>query len=666
MKTFSTLLLCLFSIHALQAQTVNDYRSVGNVTLNSNTNWQRYWNPPGGPNINEWVNAVTAPNGFNFGDNNTITLEVGHTLNIAATANFSSNNDFTFVIRGTVTQSGAGTPYAIDYGNGNTLVRFENTGVVNYGNIFQNHNFSDLEFLATSGTFSPTFTSRIDVDDDLVLTNTVLTFNTTANNTTITLDDDVTLNNSTINFNFTGNNGFVDIGDDLTMTGSTINASFLSTANNTNDGDFNVNGIMSLTNSSFNLNGNYADLTQISGSDENITLNNSSINLNGDNQVFDIDESITTFSNNSSITLLGANGQLLLDNGETIAGNSTNYIHLSPTSTVSRQINVNTNFFFPIGTSTTYLPVTINSTNSGSNPVYTVGVFQGASTNAQPGGPSSYKPPIVDAIWTIQQDGVTPKDVTLTFEWQNGLEGTVFNGLGDAQVGIGSYNTASSSWSPAAAGTGDNSANTFTTNSISLLNATSNSFAIAQLSFSLPLLSRNFTAIPINGQVKLDWIGVATHSTAYFEVERSSTLNGKFAKLATIPVSAVGEAKYQYADASPIQPEGYYRIRIIDELNRVSYTKTLKVNLSGNYFTLNTIYPTVTTSQLNLLISSTRQKQVKVNVIDQQGRTVMVKNLTIGTGSQSYTLNVSQLAGGQYFLLLNSGAETINGRFIKQ
>ncbi|MBC6492929.1 T9SS type A sorting domain-containing protein [Flavihumibacter stibioxidans] len=183
---------------------------------------------------------------------------------------------------------------------------------------------------------------------------------------------------------------------------------------------------------------------------------------------------------------------------------------------------------------------------------------------------------------------------------------------------------------------------------------------------TLPLLSRNFTATPVGSQVKLDWTGIATHMNSFFEVERS--VNGKdgFQTLATIPVSATGEARYQYLDASPLKPEGHYRIRIVDENRRVSYSKTLKVNNSRAHFALDNLYPSVSTGRLNLLIASSQQQQARIEIIDQSGRLAMAQNLTINSGSQSYQINTSNISKGSYLLLLKKGDEVISSRFIKQ
>jgi len=695
MKQYLFLALASFFAVYAHSQTLGDYRSNGNVTFTTTANWQVLTALPA-----TWTAATTSP-AANTGllNGNTISVRTGNTVTYNSNFGFASNTNFTINIVGPIASPGS---FTVTYGTGQSTVRIERGANYNATNIFQNHSFKNLLLVGTGGTRNFSFSANLTVTNSLsiisgnislpafnltdvnlsvnsagnititgnqALTRSTITANLSGNNRNFDFQGTLNLSGtpgSSISANFSGTDGEMTVSADLSMTNSTINASFPAD-NSGNEGRLQFDGNVNMSSgSAINLTGDYAELHN-HGNNTNISA--STINLLSDNQRFHIDDNQTvSLSNSSFIKLLSPNGLLDLGDNVTFGGGtgSSNYVQLGNTSTVSKDINQGNSYSFPIGTSTAYLPVTVNASAGGGNRTYQVGVFQGATTNAQPGGTATYKPPIVDAVWSVQVDGANPKNATLTFGWPAALEGTVFNGLTNGNIGVGSYNNGSSSWNNAASGTANNTSNTFTTGTVSLSNTTTNPFAIAQLGFSLPLLTRNFTAAPLNGQVKLNWTGVATHITAYFEVERSSSAYGKFEKIATIPVTAVGEANYQYVDANPIKPESHYRIKITDERNKISFTKTLKVNLGGTHFALDNLYPTLTSGKLNLLISNTRQKQVRVDIIDQQGRTVRSQSLSVNAGSQLYILDVRQLAGGQYFLLLNNGTETINSRFIKQ
>ncbi|MBZ5857365.1 T9SS type A sorting domain-containing protein [Flavihumibacter profundi] len=186
-------------------------------------------------------------------------------------------------------------------------------------------------------------------------------------------------------------------------------------------------------------------------------------------------------------------------------------------------------------------------------------------------------------------------------------------------------------------------------------------------SFSaLPLTSRNFTAAPRNGQVDLNWTGVATSLNASFEVERSAGGNSKFEKITTIAVKNTGEAQYQYTDIAPVKPESQYRIKIIDENRRISYTRTLKVTLGGHYFALDNLYPTVAQGQINLVLSNSISGKAQLEFIDITGRLVLQETIFVTEGSQHYPVNIDRLSKGSFTLLIKNGNEVITRRFIKQ
>lgn len=695
MKQYLILALAsLFAVHT-HSQTLGDYRSNGAVNFTTTTNWQVLTALP-----SIWSAATTAPAAsLTLANANTISVLSAHTLTYSSNFNFASNTNFTINIVGPIASAGS---FTVGYGNGLSTVRIERSANYPATNIFQNHTFRNLLLVGTGATRAFSFTSNLTITNSLNIVSGTLSlpaFNLTdinlsinsAGNITVTGNQTLTRSNITANFsgnsrtlnfqgtlnmsgtpgssittNFSGTSGLFQVTGNTSLANSSITANFVDNSLGAN-GILRFSGNLNLsTNSAVNLSGTYASLESNSNS---VSLSASTINLLSSNQYFRLASNSTLgFSNASKIKLLAANGLLDIGDNVTINGaNATNYIQLSSTSKVQNDFSTNNNFVFPIGSASNFLPVTVNSLPGGGNPKFIIGVFEGASNDAQPGGPAADKPPIVDAVWTISQDGNNSKNVSLSFGWQTALEGSLFNGLANNQMGVSNYNTATPGWNPAVAGTGNNSSNSFTTGTFSIPGSGAiSSFALGQVGYILPLLTRNFTAAANNGQVKLNWTGVATHITAYFEVERSSSAIGKFEKIATIPVTAVGEANYQFVDANPIKPESHYRIKITDERNRVSYTKTLKVNLGSTHFALDNLYPTLTSGKINLLISNTRQKQVRVDIIDQQGRTVRSQSLTVNEGSQLYTLDVGLLAGGQYFLLLNNGAETINSRFIKQ
>ena len=110
----------------------------------------------------------------------------------------------------------------------------------------------------------------------------------------------------------------------------------------------------------------------------------------------------------------------------------------------------------PSGTSSSYLPVTINPATSSD---FTISVFQGITDNGAVNGTPftpTQKLTVVDAVWNISR--VTGSGTAdLQFGWDGALEGTTFATLPGSDIGVVVNN--GSAWS-LPLGTGDNSANT--------------------------------------------------------------------------------------------------------------------------------------------------------------------------------------------------------------
>lgn len=693
MKLFYITLYCtLCSIWGF-GQTIGDYRSNGLVDFNTATNWQVLTALP-----STWATATVAPASAAaaLGNSNTITLQAAHTLRFLTTVNFASNTNFTIILKGTISASAGVTA---NYGTGSSTVRIERSANYSASNGFQNHNFRNLELVGTSGTPSFLFTAALKVANSLTLTNASLsvpsltlnsnlvtvnsngnisitgaqsisgkslTFNFSGNSQTLNFQSTLGLTSSgSLAVNFSGTGGTVTAGANFSLDNSSFSTSFASSS--ASAGNLTFNSTVSLSNASIlNMNGDYANLTVNSNT---LQLSGSSINLLDANQTLSVPNSSTiTLSNGSYIKLLAANGLLDLGGDVSFSGaNSSNYVQLGSSSYVQRPIKNNRSFAFPIGTAAYYLPITLNNQPGGGNPSFTVGVFTGATIDATPAGTPLSKSTIVDAVWLVSMDGNNSNPVTVDLGWQSPLEGSVFSTLPNNQIGVSTLVKGSGSWSQTASGTADNSAGTFSSSVYYVpASGVQRAFAIGQINIILPITLSNFTGYSSNEGSRLSWKAMTANLNSRFEVERAAGVTGKFEKIASLPAKATGETGYEYNDAAPSKPESFYRIKMIDENGQYTYSKTLKISFAGSVLAIDNIYPSVCSNTVNLLISSNRATHLQLTIMDMTGRVSKTQNLTIVAGSNTYSLDVSALSKGQYFLVMNNTQEVKTGRFIKQ
>ncbi len=156
-------------------------------------------------------------------------------------------------------------------------------------------------------------------------------------------------------------------------------------------------------------------------SPNNLTINNSSgVNLHASRTVNG------TLALTSGRLTLGSNN-LTLGASATISGQSlTNYIVTDGTGFLTRNVGA-TNVLFPVGTASTYNPVTINNAGTADN--FSVRVK--STFDNPPVDPST----VVNRQWTIDEAVAGGSNATLTFQWNGADEASGFDRSAGIEIG---------------------------------------------------------------------------------------------------------------------------------------------------------------------------------------------------------------------------------------
>jgi len=231
MKTICTLFLsCLYFIAASQVN--NDYRSTGNVSLTSASNWETY---SGGT----WSAAATAPNSASLTTGNTITIQSGHTWNNTAASTipegvtllfqgaagtFSAN---TLTINGTYIHASGAAPSTVftavsmttGLGANSTVVyrasaSYATPSAALGGRTYNNLTYDTDGSTTTQPSFAtPGFTSPVTVNGTLTVDTWKADFYTSGNTTALNLNGDIVL---------TGTNSYLRVRTFTLNTGKTL------------------------------------------------------------------------------------------------------------------------------------------------------------------------------------------------------------------------------------------------------------------------------------------------------------------------------------------------------------------------------------------------------------------------------------------------------------
>ncbi len=175
---------------------------------------------------------------------------------------------------------------------------------------------------------------------------------------------------------------------------------------------------------------------------------------------------------------------------------------------------------------------------------------------------------------------------------------------------------------------------------------------------SLSLIS--FSGSVQNQDVVLYWRTANEENINSFAVEWSGNGNADWQSLETIiSVAASGEGfSYSFTDQTKMNGDRYYRLKITEKNGKYAYSKVLFIS-SGQTKTIS-LSSTLVYSSVNVTLPASGLAQVSVFNISGQ----LVKTLT--TGNESFSLDLSGLTKGAYFLRVFQEKNSYITKFIRQ
>ena len=173
------------------------------------------------------------------------------------------------------------------------------------------------------------------------------------------------------------------------------------------------------------------------------------------------------------------------------------------------------------------------------------------------------------------------------------------------------------------------------------------------------------TLVSFSGSVQsqdviLYWRTANEENINSFEIERSGNGNDDWQPLGTITSLASSESgfSYNFTDHTKTNGDRYYRLKIIEKNGKYSYSKVLFIN-AGQTKTIS-LSSTLVSGSVNVTLPASGQAQVSVYNTNGQ----LVKTLT--TGNESFSMDVSGLTRGAYFLRVFQEKNTYITKFIRQ
>lgn len=179
----------------------------------------------------------------------------------------------------------------------------------------------------------------------------------------------------------------------------------------------------------------------------------------------------------------------------------------------------------------------------------------------------------------------------------------------------------------------------------------------------LPLTLLNFNGHINNGNAVLDWQTTNEINTLSFTIERST--DGKaYNTVGNVTANNTsGDNFYSYTDNNIDNlnsAEVYYRLKQNDRDGNSNYSKVVVLKLNSNMAFQ--VYPNPVADKLNIVVNSPKRQSVQIIIIDNKGSLLQQNERQLVTGSNVFSLPVTQLATGAYLIKITG--ENINEHLV--
>lgn len=171
---------------------------------------------------------------------------------------------------------------------------------------------------------------------------------------------------------------------------------------------------------------------------------------------------------------------------------------------------------------------------------------------------------------------------------------------------------------------------------------------------SVKLLSFNAMLASNKTKSVLDWVTESELNNDHFDVEKSDD-GIHFTTIATVKGNGTTTSTHTYSYTDNLTPGTaieYYRLKVVDINDKVSYSQIVLVKLNGAFSnTAINVYPNPFVSDVKVFIKSTKSVPAVIKIIAANGTEVSVKKVTVESGSNIIVLSdVASLPKGMYVL----------------
>ncbi|WP_460552258.1 T9SS type A sorting domain-containing protein [Ferruginibacter profundus] len=203
---------------------------------------------------------------------------------------------------------------------------------------------------------------------------------------------------------------------------------------------------------------------------------------------------------------------------------------------------------------------------------------------------------------------------------------------------------------------------------VTLCNAVSATSTVVVNPVTLPLYLLQFTGKKEAADNLLEWITENEINLSRFEIERSTT-GGNFTVIAVKNATGINSSRteYSYADLAPAAGTSYYRLKMIDNDGKFSYSNVVVISSSRNGdVSISNVAPNPFTEKVSITVTLNKATALQLQVIDFSGRLCSTKNMEGKKGNNYIELNgLGKLAQGVYYIRVSTADAVLQQKVLK-
>jgi hypothetical protein len=159
-----------------------------------------------------------------------------------------------------------------------------------------------------------------------------------------------------------------------------------------------------------------------------------------------------------------------------------------------------------------------------------------------------------------------------------------------------------------------------------------------------------------DGSVRVSWATSQEQNSAYYDVERSGDQTA-WTKIGSVQAKGYASTTTNYSlnDNLPIKGTGYYRLKMVDQDGKFTYSKTVAVTSSNSDVPL-VIYSNPFSDQIRMKVNVSMGQNLIMTVSDMLGKTYITQTYQAQAGDNYINLQPMTTGNGMYVLHIHGNS----------